>query len=155
MSAPQYGIFAQGTVAHSFLEFDLRRGAGLDALRELRQPAVSAGGVNLVVAFGSSLWRRLAPDHAPTSLRPFTPVVAPGGYYFAPSLTLHRGAGVAIAVGIITAYARAYLWLLLLMLARPMVAFVLVLEDHPPNGTSPVQPMVERRPAPLPTPEPD
>lgn len=79
MSTPQHGIFAQGTVAHSFLEFDLRRGAGLEALRELRQPAVSAGGVNLVVAFGPALWRRLAADHAPASLRPFSPVVGPDG----------------------------------------------------------------------------
>ena len=83
MSTPQHGIFAQGTVSHYFLEFDLRRGVGLpqaaDSLRRLRQPAVSAGGVNLVVAFGAALWRRLAPDHAPASLRPFSQVVAPDG----------------------------------------------------------------------------
>jgi len=79
MSTPQHGIFAQGTVAHYFLEFNLRRGAGLEALRQLRQPAVSAGGVNLVVAFGPALWRRLAPAHAPKSLKPFTPVVAGDG----------------------------------------------------------------------------
>ncbi len=78
MSAPQHGIFAQGTVAHYFLEFDLRPGIALpravDAIRQLRQPAVSAGGVNLVVAFGSEFWRRIAPDHAPASLKPFTEV---------------------------------------------------------------------------------
>jgi putative iron-dependent peroxidase len=79
MSTPQHGIFAQGTAAHYFLEFDLRRGAGLEPLRQLRQPAVSAGGVNLVVAFGPALWLRLAPDHAPASLKPFAPVVAPDG----------------------------------------------------------------------------
>jgi putative iron-dependent peroxidase len=79
MSMPQHGIFAQGTVAHDFLEFDLRPGAGLGALRELRQPAVSAGGVNLVLAFGPALWRRLAPAHAPASLRPFSSIVAPDG----------------------------------------------------------------------------
>jgi len=79
MSMPQHGIFAQGTVAHDFLEFDLRPGVGLGALRELRQPAVSAGGVNLVLAFGPALWRRLAPGHAPASLRPFSSIVAPDG----------------------------------------------------------------------------
>jgi putative iron-dependent peroxidase len=79
MSMPQHGIFAQGTVAHDFLEFDLRPGVGLGALRELRQPAVSAGGVNLVLAFGPALWRRLAPAHAPASLRPFSSIVASDG----------------------------------------------------------------------------
>jgi len=83
MSTPQHGIFAQGTVAHYFLEFDLRRGVALpqatESLRRLRQPAVSAGGVNLVIAFGADLWRRIAPDHAPASLKPFPPVVAGDG----------------------------------------------------------------------------
>lgn len=83
MSTPQHGIFAQGTVAHYFLEFDLRRGVELsvaaNSLRQLRQPAVSAGGINLVVAFGASLWRRIAPAHAPATLKPFSPVVAGDG----------------------------------------------------------------------------
>ncbi len=78
MSTPQFGIFAQGTVAHHFLEFDLRPGVDLaravDALRQLRQPAVSAGGVNLVIAFGAELWRQIAPDHVPSSLKPFAPI---------------------------------------------------------------------------------
>jgi len=80
---PQHGIFAQGTVAHYFLEFDLRRDAGLpqatDALRRLRQPAVSAGGINLVIAFGADLWRLIALDHAPATLKPFSPVVGGAG----------------------------------------------------------------------------
>ncbi len=82
MSTPQFGIFAQGTVAHHFLEFDLRPGVQLaravDALRQLRQPAVSAGGVNLVIAFGADLWRQMAPDHAPSSLKPFVQIVGKG-----------------------------------------------------------------------------
>jgi len=56
---PQFGIFAQGTNAHHFLELDLRpRVTGADAVasfRRLRTPDVSAGGVNLVVAFGAQL----------------------------------------------------------------------------------------------------
>ena len=31
MSTPQHGIFAQGAVAHHFLEFNLRRGVRLPA----------------------------------------------------------------------------------------------------------------------------
>ena len=84
MTVPQFGIFAQGTIAHSFVEFDLRpdvdMGAVATSLQSLRQPAVSAGGVNLVIAFGSALWRALAPDHVPAGLGPFQPVAALAGH---------------------------------------------------------------------------
>lgn len=84
MIVPQFGIFAQGTIAHSFIEFDLRPDVDMDlvagALGRLRLPAVSAGGVNLVVAFGSDLWRALAPDQVPAGLGPFQPVAALGGH---------------------------------------------------------------------------
>ena len=44
---PQFGIFAQGTHAHHFLEFDLRPDVeprqAAQAFRELRSPDVSAG----------------------------------------------------------------------------------------------------------------
>ena len=89
MTLPQFGIFAQGTIAHEFLEFDLRPDVGLPvvgaALERLRMPAVAAGGVNLVLAFGADLWRALAPDHAPDDLAPFQPVGALGGHH-APAL---------------------------------------------------------------------
>src|SRR4051794_41469057 len=69
---PQFGIFAQGTHAHHFLEFDLRRGVSateaIDSFRRLRTPDVSAGGVNLVVAFGAAPWRGGAPEGAPAPL---------------------------------------------------------------------------------------
>jgi len=84
MTVPQFGIFAQGTIAHAFVEFDLRPDVDMDlvakSLQRLRQPAVSAGGVNLVVAFGSGLWRALAPDQVPTDLGPFQPLAALGGH---------------------------------------------------------------------------
>jgi putative iron-dependent peroxidase len=84
MIVPQFGIFAQGTIAHAFVEFDLRpdvdMGLVATSLRELRQPAVSAGGVNLVVAFGSDLWRALAPDDVPSGLGPFQPLSTLGGH---------------------------------------------------------------------------
>jgi porphyrinogen peroxidase len=82
MSMPQMGIFAQGTGAHYFLEYTLRpaidREVAADALQQLRQPAVSAGGVNLVIAFGAHLWHEIAPNHTPPSLRPFTEVIGTG-----------------------------------------------------------------------------
>jgi putative iron-dependent peroxidase len=85
VALPQFGIFAQGTIAHQFFEWDLRPDLDLarvvQALSRLRQPSVSAGGVNLVVAFGSDLWRTLAPTHVPTDLGPFQPVGKVGGHH--------------------------------------------------------------------------
>ena len=72
----QPGIFAQGTPSHYYLEFDCSTddpdaiGAAMSALRE---PAVTAGGVNLVLGFGTAMWRQLAPDDVPEGLRDFTP----------------------------------------------------------------------------------
>jgi porphyrinogen peroxidase len=75
MRLPQFGIFAQGTVAHEFIEFDLRPGVDRAAagrlITQLEQPPVAAGGVNLVVAFGAELWSHLAPDEVPAGLGPF------------------------------------------------------------------------------------
>ena len=81
---PQFGIFAQGTQAHHFLEFDLRPGVSatmaLPSFRRLRTPDVSAGGVNLVIAFGADAWRDVAPSMAPLSLADFSEVVGPDGH---------------------------------------------------------------------------
>jgi porphyrinogen peroxidase len=81
---PQFGIFAQGTQAHHFLEFDLRPGvspaAALPSFRRLRTPDVSAGGINLVVAFGANAWRAVAPSMTPASLAPFAEVAGPNGH---------------------------------------------------------------------------
>lgn len=72
---PQFGIFAQGTHAHHFLELDLRPSVtpmqAVSSFRRLRTPEVSAGGVNLVVAFGADAWREVAPAEAPETLQPF------------------------------------------------------------------------------------
>ena len=85
MQVPQFGIFAQGTIAHEFIEFDLRpdvdMGRATSALSRLRAPAVAAGGVNLVIGFGSDLWRAVAPDDAPDDIRPFTPISRIGGHH--------------------------------------------------------------------------
>ena len=80
---PQFGIFAQGTHAHHFLEFDLLPGvtptAAVASFRRLRTSEVSAGGVNLVVAFGADAWREVAPAEAPASLDRFHAITAPDG----------------------------------------------------------------------------
>lgn len=85
---PQFGIFAQGTHAHYFLEFDLKPGAApgqaVAAFRRLRTPDVSAGGVNLVVAFGADVWRDVAASHTPPDLAPFEQVSGTDGRH-APS----------------------------------------------------------------------
>jgi putative iron-dependent peroxidase len=81
---PQFGIFAQGTHAHHFLEFDLRPGVtaaeAVGAFRRLRTPDVSAGGVNLVIAFGADAWREVAPRAAPADLAGFTPIAGADGH---------------------------------------------------------------------------
>jgi putative iron-dependent peroxidase len=84
MRLPQFAIFAQGMGAHEFIEFDLRPGVDTvqasQSLGQLEQPAVSAGGVNLVVAYGAELWKRLAPDDVPAGLRPFREVIGLDGH---------------------------------------------------------------------------
>jgi porphyrinogen peroxidase len=81
---PQFGIFAQGTHAHHFLEFDLEPGttpaAAMAAFRRLRTPDVSAGGVNLVIGFGSDAFRAAAPQQAPLDLTAFRPVAGRDGH---------------------------------------------------------------------------
>ena len=68
---PQFGIFAQGTQAHHFLEFDLRAGvratAALPSFRRLRTPDVSAGGINLVVAVTDDQWFEMLRRRSPLS----------------------------------------------------------------------------------------
>lgn len=83
MTVAQQGIFAQGTRAHYQLEFDVRPEASVDeirtALRCLREPSVTSGGLNIVVGFGPDLLRRLVPDDAPASFRPFAEIDGPAG----------------------------------------------------------------------------
>jgi porphyrinogen peroxidase len=73
---PQFGVFAQGTHAHHFLEFDVKPGItsaeAVAAFRRLRTPDVSAGGVNLVIGFGADAWRGVAT--APDDLGSFMAV---------------------------------------------------------------------------------
>jgi putative iron-dependent peroxidase len=83
MPVPQFGIFAQGTAAHRFLEFTIAPAAApsevIATFARLREPAVTAGGVNLVLAFAPAVWRRVAPEHAPASMHDFRNIVGADG----------------------------------------------------------------------------
>jgi putative iron-dependent peroxidase len=74
MSGAQSGIFALGTAAHAFLEFDARRRAVLElvgAVASLREPRTTLGGVNLVAGFRPELWREVVPEESPAELEGF------------------------------------------------------------------------------------
>jgi putative iron-dependent peroxidase len=62
---------------------DIRAGIpaelALACLRRLRASAVSAGGVNFVLAFGPDLWRAIAPGQAPADLAPFSEIRSASG----------------------------------------------------------------------------
>jgi len=72
VASPQTGIFALGTAAHAYLEFDLL--ASVDGLAvvasvaRLREPRTTIGGVNLVAGFRLELWAVVAPDAAPVGV---------------------------------------------------------------------------------------
>jgi len=72
MAVPQGGIFALGTAAHAYLEFDGAAGRSdrelVAAISGLREPRTTMGGVNLVAGFRPELWREVAPADAPAAL---------------------------------------------------------------------------------------
>jgi putative iron-dependent peroxidase len=74
-NTPQSGIFALGTVSHSYLELDVVSGRDgqelLAAVASLREPRTTMGGVNLVAGFRPELWRQAAPHDAPSELDGF------------------------------------------------------------------------------------
>lgn len=81
MPAPQPGIFALGTLAHSYVELDLVAGASpvdlVRAVAGLEEPRTTMGGVNLVSGFRPEVWD----GPAPAGLHGFTePVVGPDGF---------------------------------------------------------------------------
>ena len=85
MALPQTGIFALGNPSHTYLEFDLVRGADAltlaAAVANLSEPRTTMGGVNLVTGFRPELWSAIAPAHAPRGLAGFDqPVVGTDGY---------------------------------------------------------------------------
>jgi putative iron-dependent peroxidase len=75
MASPQTGIFALGTAAHAYLEFDLLASADGPAavadVARMREPRTTIGGVNLVAGFRPELWAAVAPDSAPAGVHGF------------------------------------------------------------------------------------
>ena len=72
---PQGGIFALGTSAHAYLEFDAAPGRDgtelVAAVSSLREPRTTMGGVNLVAGFRPELWRAAVPADAPAEVDGF------------------------------------------------------------------------------------
>ena len=81
MLLPQMAIFAQGTRAHYFLEFevlpDVSPSQAVSAFARLRAPEASSGGVNFVIAFGPDLWSRVASDGDPDDFKRLEPIATP------------------------------------------------------------------------------
>jgi putative iron-dependent peroxidase len=79
MYVAQSGIFALGTGAHAYLEFDKLEHSTPDvlvqAIANLREPSTTTGGVNIVVGFRPSLWRQVAPQDIPPDVRDFDQAV--------------------------------------------------------------------------------
>jgi porphyrinogen peroxidase len=84
MSTPQPGIFAQGTRAHLYLEYDLQpdvaRERLVDVLGAMREPPVTAGGANLVLGFSRRAMSLLLPEVTPPELRAFEGLTGPAGH---------------------------------------------------------------------------
>jgi len=75
MNTSQSGIFALGTAAHAYLEFELsdegRRRELVTRISSLREPRTTMGGVNLVVGFRPEIWQEVVPDEAPPGIAGF------------------------------------------------------------------------------------
>lgn len=85
MSHAQVGLFALGTAAHAYLEFDRTALAGADhvvsAAAALATAHDSTTGVNLVIGFRPELWSAARPGALPAGTASFTePVVGPDGF---------------------------------------------------------------------------
>jgi len=85
LTAPQAGIFALGTSAHSYIELTLRREvepvAFVRSLADLREPRTTAAGINFVIGVRPELWRDEIRAAAPKQLHGFVePVVGPDGF---------------------------------------------------------------------------
>ena len=82
MALPQTGIFALGTIAHSYLELSITPGADLRsvgaAMAGISESRTTMGAVNIVVGFRPEMWRSLRPNRCPDGLAGFNaPVVGP------------------------------------------------------------------------------
>ena len=75
MYTPQAGIFALGTSAHAYLEFDVldakKRKQFASTISAIREPRTTTGGVNFVIGFRPELWRDIVPEDAPPGVAGF------------------------------------------------------------------------------------
>jgi putative iron-dependent peroxidase len=75
MYTPQAGIFALGTSAHTYLEFDLHDTKKCrdfaSTIAAIREPRTTTGGVNFVIGFRPELWRDIVPHDAPAGVHGF------------------------------------------------------------------------------------
>lgn len=78
MPEPQPGLFAQGLSDHMHVEFSLKPGVSLGAIRDAITTArrVSTGivGPNVTWGFSPTLWESLAPSGLPKTVRPLAEV---------------------------------------------------------------------------------
>ena len=84
MSSPQRGLFVEGSPFSHYLEYRVAEGAGDADLRDAQAACHALGrerGQHVVVAFGSTLWWRLARERMPEGLRPFEALGDPAGHY--------------------------------------------------------------------------
>jgi putative iron-dependent peroxidase len=84
VATAQFGIFAIGTSAHCYLEFDARPGVSaaelVRAVAGLDEPHSTVGGANIVVGFRPSIWGEVEPG-APAGVHGFDePIVGPDGF---------------------------------------------------------------------------
>jgi porphyrinogen peroxidase len=85
MAIPQPGIFALGTQAHAYLEYDLSLWAEprdlVVAAAGVCEPRATVGGVNLVCGFRPELWGASCPAKAARDVASFSqPIVGDDGY---------------------------------------------------------------------------
>jgi putative iron-dependent peroxidase len=85
VARPQPGIFALGTLAHAYLEFDRLPSAEpehlVSAVAGIGEPRTTMGGVNLVAGFRPSLWAAVTGQNAPAHAADFAEdVVGRDGY---------------------------------------------------------------------------
>jgi porphyrinogen peroxidase len=85
MAIPQTGIFALGTTAHAYLEFDLAPSSDplalVTAAGGISEPRTTMGGVNVVTGFRPETWAAAVPARAPSEVASFAaPVVGRDGY---------------------------------------------------------------------------
>ena len=89
MVTGQVGIFALGDAAHGFFEFTIRAGRDpaelASAIESVKEPRSTVGGVNRVIGFRPSLWRKLSPQDAPTEVHDFDAEVRGADGYAMPA----------------------------------------------------------------------